>query len=354
MNQSILDRLAADASAFVQARQTLGKPFGHFNQCAHAFADDELSALCVALELWKMLGLPLADADVERVACRFAAAQHPQTGLIIDPSWEGRMAEEGADKLCGGDSFFTRSAVCALRAWGQQLAAPVAYLRGVAGEDFAQRIIWNRGGHHPWSIGDLAVLLLHNKSLQVPGADRLFEELLRLSAAQQDPDTGLWLADDSAQALTPSINLTFHTLKFTYNVMNRPLQHAERIVDSCLAACRDARFYAWETGYACNDLDLALVLYSAPHYTNHRREEAAEWARERLPMILSIQKPDGGFSFYHDRAMDKHYLLDVSPSHPEGDLWGTLMYLGTIRMMTRIGYPQLTVPWSASEVHRVP
>jgi hypothetical protein len=137
-------------------------------------------------------------------------------------------------------------------------------------------------------------------------------------------------------------------------VLNRPLPRPERIVDSCLAACRDERFYSWKTGYACNDLDLAHVLYSALRYTDHRREESEEWARERLPMILSVQKSDGGFSFYHDRAMDKHYLLEVSPAVPESDLWGTLMYMGTIHMMTRIGYPELTVPWTTSEVHKVP
>jgi hypothetical protein len=137
-------------------------------------------------------------------------------------------------------------------------------------------------------------------------------------------------------------------------VLNRPLPRPDRIVDCCLAACRDERFYSWKTGYACNDLDLAHVLYSALRYTDHRREEAAEWTRERLPMILSVQKPDGGFSFYHDRAMDKHYLLEVSPAVPESDLWGTLMYMGTIHMMTRIGYPELTIPWSTSEVHKVP
>jgi len=353
MNLQILDQLVAAVSAFLEARKTTGMPFGHFSQCAHALAADELSALCVALELWKMLGLPLKDGDLDYAVSRLRQSQHPETGLILDPTWEGRINPEGADKLIHGDSFFTRTAVCALRAWGRRFPRPVACVSQMTTSDLPDRILWNRGGHHRYSIGDFAVLLLHNKELGVAGAGELYQKLVEATESKQDPATGLWLEGDPADALTPSINLTFHTIKFTFNVLNRPLRYPERIVDSCLAASRDNRFYSWKTGYACNDLDLAHVLYSALHYTDHRREEAAGWARERLPMILSVRKPDGGFSFYHDRSMDKHYLLEVSQSKPEGDLWGTLMYMGTIYMMVRIGYPELSVPWSTSEVHKV-
>jgi hypothetical protein len=354
MNSQILDQLVTDVSAFLQTRRTPGMPFGHFNQCVHAFAADELSALCGDLEIWKMLGLPLTDTDLDHAVSRFAQSQHPETGLIIDPTWEGRLNPEGSEMLIYGDSFFTRSAVCALRAWGRRFPRPVTYISEIAASDLPDRILWNRGGHHRYSIGDFAVLLLHNKESGVPGAEELYQKLVEATESKQDPATGLWLWGDPKASLTPSINLTFHTIKFTFNVLNRPLPHPERIVDSCLAASRDERYYSWETGYACNDLDLAHVLYSALHYTDHRREESAEWARERLPMILSIQKPDGGFSFFHERAMDKHYLLDVSPSKPEGDLWGTLMYMGTLYMMVRIGYPELPLPWRTSEVHKVP
>jgi hypothetical protein len=195
------------------------------------------------------------------------------------------------------------------------------------------------------------VLLKHNRSLGVSGAAELHDSFLEAVAAKQDPATGLWINGDPADALTPSINYTFHTIKFTYNARGLPLPHAERIIDSCLAACRDDRFYSLDTGYACNDLDLALVLYSAAFDTDYRRDDIRDWARERLPLILDIQKPDGGFSFYHDRAMDRHCHLAVSPGEAEADLWGTLMYLGCIRMMVCLGYPGLQVPWGISQVH---
>ena len=70
-------------------------------------------------------------------------------------------------------------------------------------------------------------------------------------------------------------------------------------------------------------------------------------------MILDIHKPDGGFSFFHDRAMDRHCHLAISSGDAEGDLWGTLMYLGTIKLMVKMGYPELDVPWGFSKVHHV-
>jgi hypothetical protein len=352
MTAETLETVRLRVEAFLKSRQTPGRPFGHFNQCAHAYADDELSALCVALELWKMLGLPLSREDLDYAIARMVAMQDSESGLVTDPTWDGRKQPEPIEGVGTGDSFFTRSAMCAVRAWGKQLPVPVSYLARETSDSLLRKVLWQRGGHHPWSIGDLAVLLLHNRELEVPGADELHAAVCAETLRRQDPTTGLWPAGE--EALTPSINLSFHTIKFTINVMNKPLQHAEKIIDSCLAACRDPRFYSWENGYACNDLDIAHVLYCASRWSSHRKKEIGQWAREQIPVILSIQKPDGGFSFYHERAMDHHYLLQVSPSEQEGDLWGTLMYMGTLLMMVKLGFPELPVPWITSEVHKVP
>jgi hypothetical protein len=353
MDRETLKTLHAGACDFLRARRTPGKPFGHFKLCAHAFADDELSALCVGLELWKLLGLELDECDLDHAVARMAAMRNPHTGLLADPAWRGRLPAEAEALLRDGDSFFTRSAVCALRAWERPLPGEIAVLRDLDAGSLPGRVRWERGGHDLFAVGDLAVLLLHNAEVGVAGAGELHRAFLAAAAERQDPGTGLWLQGDPRDGLTPSINLTFHTVKFAFNAFGQPLPRAEAIIDSCLSAARDERYYSWENGYACNDLDLALVLYSAARCTGHRREEIAVWARERLPLILRVRKPDGGFSFYHERAMERHYLLRVSPGEAEGDLWGTLMYLGTVHMMVRLGYPDLEVPWTTSEVHKV-
>jgi len=353
MKQDTLQKLKEDAVRFVITRETPGKPLGHFNQCQHAVVKDELSALSVALELRKLLGLPFTASETSYIHQRMIGMQNPDTGLLADPSWKGRLREDGMQTLTDGDSFFTRCGICALWAWGLELPGPIAEYLDVKPEDLTARIAWGRGGHHPFSLGDLAVLLQHNLKLGSPGAEELHRAFLRAVTDKQDSVTGLWMNGHPGEALTPSINHSFHTVKFTFNLQNQPLPFAEQAIDSCLTACRDDRFYSWENGFACNDLDLALMFYTASFDTNYRRQDIQDWARERLPLILEVQKPDGGFSFYHERAMAQHGFITVSSGEAEGDLWGTLMYLGTIRMMVRLGYPELDVPWGISRVHHV-
>jgi hypothetical protein len=354
MKPETLQHIHSEAVRFVKSRQSPGMPFGNFNQCRNAFAVSDFSARCTGLELWKALDLPFQKDALEEAFRSLRAFQDQYSGLVCIPEWIQQETYRSFMHTWNGDSFFTRSAVCTLNAWETDpLDHPVAYLRRLKPAEIPQSVHWERGGHHPFSIGDIVVLIRHNQRLGIPSASRQLEVFLKEIEKRQDPETGLWLADDTKSSLTPSINLTFHTIKFSYNADRRPLPYEERIIDSCLHACRDREQYGWKTGYACNDLDLALVLYSALRHTDYRREEAAEWARDTLPMILDIQKPDGGFSFYHEKAMDRHFLLKVSPGHKEGDLWGTLMYLGTIWMMTRIAYPELPIPWNPSEVHRI-
>ena len=212
MNQQTLNTLHQDSIRFVQDRQTHGTPFGHFNHCQHAFAKDELSALTVGLELWKMLGIPLSDTDLTYTHQPMQDMQSAETGLMIDPSWEGRLRPEGDSMLVSGDTFFTRCTICALWAWDRQLIHPVAYLQALNPSQLLPCIYWGRGGHAHFTLWDLAVLLTHNQHIAAPGADQLFHSFLKAVEAKQDPATGLWLNGDPAEALTPSINCSFHTV----------------------------------------------------------------------------------------------------------------------------------------------
>ncbi|GEM_PF-2611939 len=352
MTSTELERLRQDAIRFLLSCRSAGTAFGQFKLCAHAYAEAELSATNVALELWRMLDLPLSAGDRRLAIQQLQQGQHPESGLMLDPSWEARLKDPASTRMhVVGDSFFTRCAACALWAWDAALPFPVAYLADMPVDELPTAIRWGRGGHDPFSTGDLGVLLYHNERLQVPGASALRRVFLSELAAQQDVRTGLWLNGNPEEALTPSINFSFHSITYSYNQCGLPLPRAEQIIDSCLQACRDERFYSWEHGYACNDLDLALMFYSASLNCSHRQEEVMDWARERLPMILAVQKPDGGFSFYHERAMDQHAQVAISPGEAESDLWGTLMYLGCIRMMSLLAYPELQVPWGVARVH---
>jgi hypothetical protein len=346
-----LRAIRADAAEWLARRRTARAPFGHFELCASAYVRDELNAATCALELWVMLDMPMTDADRFEAIRHLRSYQNPNTGLVVDPTWAGRQTRSRPEQLSEGDEFFTRTAFAALRAMGANFEYPVARLVNVPAADLAARTdLGNR------LLGDVISHVHQNRLLGVEGADAQWRVVVAHMIARQDEVTGLWGRGPVRYPYSPAIVRAFHQIKYTFNVADLPLPRANRIVDSCLAACDDLAFYGWTHGYACYDLDLALMLYSAAYWTRHRRGDVTAWARRRLPMILAVRKPDGGFSFEHTRSMTLHCGLRMSPGSPEGDLWGTLMYLGTIKMMVELGYgdTEVAVPWRFSHVHRVP
>ncbi len=348
-----LDEIKSRAADWLDRRQVAGQPFGHFQLCAHAEVADELNAATGALELWVLLGLPLTDEQREQAVAHLQSFQNPATGLVIDSSWSIRQIKSNPRQSIDGDTFFSMTAVSALEALGATFLHPVRFLAQLSPEQLLKQTDLLAGAHTPAAIGDYAALIRTNQALNVPGADAQWEAVCRNLQERQDPVTGLWPAGEPGP-LTPWVNRAFHLLRSTWNHAGEWFRGAEAMAAACLRAADDPSYYSWQTGYACNDLDLAHVLYSARCFTGLPRDEVARWAQARLPLILSVQKPDGGFSFFHDAAMVDHGGLRMSPGLAEGDTWGTLMYLGTIKMMVELGYPGLTVPWAFSQVHKVP
>jgi hypothetical protein len=349
-----LERLRREVGDWVMERRTPGKTFGHFSLCRHSLVPGELNAATGAIELWVMLGLPLDDRERLEAVEYIRSHQNRDTGLVSDPSWANRQLAQNEDQLLKGDTFFTMTAASALKALGSHFRHPIAYLMGLSPEQLVMNTKLMAGSHQPFSIGDYGTLIFANRMLRVPNAESQWKAVCEQLERWQDATTGLWGNGPIHPPYTLYINLAFHLLRTTWNVERWAYPYAHRIVDTCLAAADDEAYYDWTRGSACNDLDLAVMLYSAAQWTNHREEEVVRWARRRLPMLLHVQQSDGGFSFYHTKAMTEHGGLRMSPGYPEGDTWGTIMYMGTIKMMVALGYPDIHVPWSFSQVHAVP
>lgn len=324
-----------------------------FNFCENALAPVEVNATTCGVELWMMLGLPLSAAERKSWVEHLQSFQNLHTGLVLDPSWQGRQANPNPSQLLEGDTFFTMTGAAALEALGAGFRHPIDYLAKLDAGTLAQRTDLLCGAHNPYGVADYGRLILENRRLGVAGADEQWHWLSRFLHEHQDRASGLWPLGRVTKPLTPFINLSFHLLRSAWNLTNEPYSFPERMIDSCLAACEDDRFYGWENGYACNDLDLAVVAYSASRWTNHRAEELRQWAIRNLPLILSVRKRDGGFSFYHERAMEAHGGIRMSDGGCESDAWGTLMYLGTIKMMAALAWPGVSVPWGFSRVHPI-
>ncbi len=351
--EDIEKRLAQVKSEAVRWLQGRRRQDG-FSFCEHAFTASELNATTGGVELWTLLGLPLTADERGGWVRRLQSYQNPETGLVTDPTWQDRQINRNPSQLKDGDTFFTMTCAAALEALGACYDHPVAYLQDLSAERLVASPDWGIAAHHPFAIGDYGRLIRVNLALGISGAQDQWEALLRCTAEWQDPLTGLWPAGHERTPLTPAINRSFHVLRATWNLCDAPCLKPDAIIDSCLEASTDARFYGWEPGYACNDLDLAHILYTACCQSDHCREEVRQWALRQLPMILAVQKPDGGFSFRHTRSMEDHGGIRMSPGQAEGDTWGTLMYLGTVKMMAELAYPGIRAPWAYSRVHAVP
>ena len=346
-----LHAVAERAGDWLEARRASGGV--GFAISASSLLQSELNATTVGVELWAMLRLPLSDEERRDWLAHLCGYQIERTGLVADDTWRGRQLTPDAAQVDDGDTFFTMTTTAAVESLGGRLPFPVRYLADLSPDELLDRIDWEWVAHARWGVGDLAPLVRHNRELGVAGADDQWSSISRMLVEAQDP-TGFWPAGSIAGPPTPHINRTFHVLRSTWNVEGRAVSHAARLIDACLAASRDQDHYGWESGYACNDLDLAHVAFSAASWDEHRRDELAEWARAALPQILAVEKPGGGFSFHHETAMTTHAGITMTTGTAEADMWGTLMYLGAIKMMVGLGWRDIEVPWGFSTVHAIP
>ncbi len=350
-----LAHIKEHVTSWLRKRCVVGKPFGVFQLCANAFSQDgELNASTGALELWVMLGLPLSDNERKSAIQVLKAYQNRDSGLVTDPSWKSRQLGADSREADRGDTFFTMTSSSALKALGSRFDYPIRYLSEMTPEALINKTRITTGAHNPFAIGDFGELVRLNVQLGVTDASRQWERLMSYLVDIQDTQTGLWPRGQTYPPYVPHINRSFHLMRTTWNGISYPYARADRMIDTCLSAADDPQFYDWTHGYACNDLDLAVMLYSASRWTTYRTEDVSAWARHRLPLVLEVQKDDGGFSFFHDAAMRDHAGIAMSPGHSESDTWGTLMYMGTIKMMVELGYDTVSVPWTYSQVHCVP
>lgn len=349
----ILDTIKQKAIHWLIEHQTKDGPFGSFICCKHAFSPGELDASTAGIELWVMLDLPMNDSQRKEAVNYIQSYQNPHTGLVIDHSWENRF-NNNPDRLTSGDTFFTATAIEALSALKSGFIYPIKYLEDVSTNELLSKIDLSISALHPFSIGDLGSLLINNIKCNSKTASEKWLAINELLQQKQNNQTGLWLDSKKSQPLAPAVNRTFHFLRSTWNYSNHPYINASEMIDSCLLVSRDKNYYGWEHGDACNELDLAFVIYSASIWTKHREEDIRNWAIDTLPSILFLQKDDGGFSYKHQKAMFQHNNIFISPGFPEGDIWGLLMYLGTIKMMAELAYPGILAPWKFSHLHRVP
>jgi hypothetical protein len=350
--EAVLHRVREGAVRFVSSMRVIDLPFGRFRLCHHAHVPHELDAATAGIELWMMLSLPIQGEEREEAIAYLKAFQNPQTGLVYDSAWEGRDEKKELRTWENGDTFFTSTTIEALRALRAHFDHPVRYLINISPNELISKTVLKRSAQNPFTIGDYSVLISHNLRLSVRGPASQWRALLTLLKWNQDSATGFWPRGQVSPPYTPAINRAFHFVRSTWNLVDYPYHYPEAMINSCLHAIHHSDYY--KQFDACDDLDLAHILYGATCWSDHRLAEIRAWAVQRLAKMVETQREDGGFSYKPKRAMFVHNKISMSPGELEGDLWGTLMYMGAIKMMAEIAFPEIAAPWRFSHIHRVP
>ena len=302
-----------------------------------------------------MLGLPERLSAERRAAivADLQSLQRPEDGYFPDPEAEAqlRAVQGSVGEAESGDfsEFNTVLAEAALRGWG---ARPLHIV--TRGADWQARQVreyldglpW---ASHPWGAGNkvsrYATTMLINAHLSGALTSPRLEAVFGWLAKNQDPETGLWGARVDG-VLTNAVNGAFHIIRGSYGLLHVPVPRPERMIDSALDSVVVDPHFLPHKGDGCHDLDAIYVLYHASRSTAHRRDKIREWLRSRLPTLWEHQMADGGFSFHVGRSRGGWH----SDGSAEGDMTGTIMYLGMLKMAAQL-LDEPDVPWGYSCLH---
>lgn len=211
----------------------------------------------------------------------------------------------------------TRQACAALHAVGSRPRfavrelprSPAAVLR------YLRSLPWES---NPWGAGSHAAHLVFFLKLNAESFGRrsdfsaLLPVVLDYLDGLQDQATGSWFRGDPATE--QKVNAAMKVLTI-YEMLDRPLRYADRLVDLCLGAANEED--------ACHNVDVLYVLHECSRWTDHRAAEVRAFAARRLLGLQQHVKPDGAFSFLPDRAGEYYYGVRVSRGLAESDVHGT-------------------------------
>ena len=113
----------------------------------------------------------------------------------------------------------------------------------------------------------------------------------------QSSETGLWEGPHPV-SLVNAMAATFH-FTFFYLYRNRPIKHAERIIDSCLELQKSHGLFSQgtEIGQTCLDYDAIDLLAKAASFTDYRESDVrVAMARSHQTLLTLYNPQNGGFA----------------------------------------------------------
>lgn len=293
-------------------------------------AKPTVRAWCDAVEIADLL-LSAPPPHSDSIADHLKSLQRKDSGLVPEYGEEPSLDSGAATYhvLCVG---------YALELLGTTFDHPIQSAADLSSRELIDRLDalpWDRrawsSGHWVDCIGTAACRNLVDFDLRME-SETLFGWLL----TRADPVHGMWGQPDAESRLHQVVNGFYRLTRGTFAQFGVPLPYPERAVDTLLVHARDGAYFGPDRGTACNVLDVIHPLWLCAKQTNHRRDEAREWAARQLDRALSRWVDGAGFSFAAEPGSEP----DRTPGLQGTEMWLAIIWLlaDYLGMSNALGY----------------
>ena len=334
-------------------------PYGHFRFCTEGSLIPSIgqtcqASTCFAIKTAWQTGIWDEWPDIIKTGCsEFLRSVQQENGYFYDPWLHkatkfnlsfiiNRILRKRNLKLCNLIAE-TRQSASTLLMIGKKPVYPLPV--PVKTPDEVVRYITSLNWNNPWDAGShfshLIFFIVNNKKISALSYNyqSLIHTAVKTLESYYHKPTGTWFTGNPSNT-----QLVNGTMKIFTGLQLLGYKHPDpcNIIDFALSVPfgKDG----------CSFLDLIFVIYQARlSNPNYRSNDIKGIAVNALKHINGFKKPDGGFSFYPDRAQTTYYRARVSKGFPVSDLHGTVMATWIISLCLSIlndDYPSQYRRWN--------
>lgn len=293
---------------------------------------------CDAVEICSMFGLAPPEFSVQRWVEILQTFQDPDIGVVTERIKSDPGYSKPSEKTRLYDTMIVNYA---LECLGSHLARPIYGQCSLPESELTGRLEQLNWKDHAWGAGDWVdcyascLYISHRYFGKSTPLRALFSWLNRAC----DPVTGLWGVRSETMRWPLPVNGFYRVVRGTYAQFGYPLPYPKATIDTLLTHGADPIYFGEHKGNACNFLDVVHPLWLCFKQTDYRRDEAEQWIRDRLPIVIESWIDGEGFPF------------DLAQRRPS--LQGTEMWLTIIYIMSDLLSISNDISFTPNGVHRM-
>lgn len=192
-------------------------------------------------------------------------------------------------------------------------------------QNYVHALDWS----NPWSAGShlshqLFMLSVNRQCFENLGENKhLIDTLLHALNEYYHPDTGTWYIGNPPDFIKINGAMkVFSGLQW----LDKPYPDTHALLDFALKQPFESD--------GCGFLNRLFVLYQAKKGVEdgYRIKKIRKLAQDALERVMVFHRPDGGFSFYKNKAQTGYYYASMSKGLPVSDLHGAAMFVWAIAL----------------------